>query len=132
MRKKPEHWQPTDHACRECGGRVVRVLDHGPTGGGNPLWRCADCNRASAAMGPECICWCGFRCRGQAEGDFLCVHTDRAKDDPVIRLALMRCGFLPDDPRHTPRVQIAMVSRSAIEWAKQEHWTPPGGGEGEE
>lgn len=61
MSKKGMTWALTDHLCKWCGGRVLRcVSGGGPTGGGNPIWKCADCGKAAAAMGPEVLCWCGF------------------------------------------------------------------------
>ena len=37
-------WTLTDHLCRHCGGRILQSASGvGPTAGGNPLYRCADC-----------------------------------------------------------------------------------------
>lgn len=58
-------WVLEDHLCRGCGGRILRcVAGQGPSPGGNPLFKCADCGKASTAMGPDVLCWCGFSHRG--------------------------------------------------------------------
>jgi hypothetical protein len=113
--KRNERWIPTDHACRECGGRVVQITNSGPTGGGNPVWRCADCGIGSAAMGPNCICWCGFQHRGQAGPAYRCVHVDRRANDPIIAEALLREGYLAIDPRRRPKNEIAVIPERTID-----------------
>ncbi len=73
MSKKEIHWVLESHLCRACGGRVLRaVANVGPTGGGNPLFRCADCGRGGAAMGADALCWCGFHFKGSAETPYRC------------------------------------------------------------
>lgn len=58
---KAKTWVIEDHLCRHCGGRILRcVTGNGMTGGGNPIFKCADCGKASADMTPACLCWCGF------------------------------------------------------------------------
>ena len=107
---KSERWVPLDHACRECGGRIVEVTNAGPTGGGNPVFKCADCGFGSSGMGPSCICWCGMQHRGQSDPQYTCINVNRAKTDPVIEAALMRSGYLSENPRHRPKNQIAIIS----------------------
>lgn len=90
--KKPTY-ELTDHVCRGCGGRVLKcVSGGGPTGGGNPIYRCADCGKAAAAMGPDAICWCGMQFRGQHATAYRCVAHAAAKDNPKLEAALRACG----------------------------------------
>jgi hypothetical protein len=119
MARRHETWSPTDHACRECGGRVVMVHGHGPTGGGNPIWRCADCGIALADMGPECICWCGFSHKGQADTPYRCVRVDLGDKEPAIDLALGRSGYGTKSSRRRPKCEIAVIHQDAIDWARQ-------------
>ena len=51
-----EAWTLTDHACRFCHGRVLRLFN-GPAGG-VPQFRCAQCG-AQASGGVEAACACG-------------------------------------------------------------------------
>lgn len=95
---RPKTWFLMDHLCRHCGGRVLQCASGGgPTGGGNPIFRCADCGAGSAAMGPDCICWCGFEHRhGNGTNGYQCRRLADAKDDPALRTAFLSCGFDPD------------------------------------
>jgi hypothetical protein len=118
MGKHQETWRPTDHACRECGGRVVQVTNAGPTGGGNPLWRCADCGIGSADTGPSCLCFCGFRHKGQDVPVYMCVRVDRAKYDSAMKLALMRNGYDVEGPRRL-KSEIAVIGEDSLRWAAE-------------
>lgn len=82
----------TDHACRVCGGRVLQWTNCGPTGGGNPMFMCADCEAASSGFGPGVICWCGFTYRGQMDEPYQCSRMDAGDDNPSIRQALAMNG----------------------------------------
>jgi hypothetical protein len=113
MPRKDERWAPTDHACRECGGRVVMVTNSGPTGGGNPIFRCADCGIGSAAMDASCICWCGFRHKGQAEPTYRCVRTESEKGDEVMKAVLVQAGYR--GPNGRVKVEIGVVSEHMIQ-----------------
>lgn len=88
-----------DHLCRGCGGRVLRQLDHGPTPGGNPVYRCADCGTSTSSMGPDALCWCGFNHRGQHITAYRCVPFTALKTDPERAAKLLRafraCGCEP-------------------------------------
>lgn len=67
------HWIIVDHICRQCSGRILQsVANVGSTGGGNPLFRCANCGASSASLGPESVCWCGMTHRGSSERPYLC------------------------------------------------------------
>jgi hypothetical protein len=88
-------WTLEDHLCRECHGRVLRSASGvGATGGGNPLFRCADCGICTAAMGAHAICWCGFEHRRTTTGanPYQCRPLADAKDNPAIRAAFLACG----------------------------------------
>lgn len=77
----------TDHLCRHCGtGRVMQQTNSGPTGGGNPVYRCASCGSGSAASGPGVICWCGqIVTRGGLPYETMCVVGDHPAKEFVQR-----------------------------------------------
>lgn len=68
-----ETFSVTNHLCRNCGGRVLRLLGSYASGGGNPVFRCADCGKGGSGMSEECICWCGFTYRGQTDKAYICL-----------------------------------------------------------
>jgi hypothetical protein len=104
MTRKPT-WTITDHMCRECGGRVLQQESGGrPSGGGNPLYRCADCGVGACGMGPSVICWCGFRHRGQTEQAYMCLPF---KGNESLLPAMARCGCVPG--KH--EIGVVLVNR---------------------
>lgn len=120
MSKRAERWMPTDHACRDCGGRIVVVTNSGPTGGGNPLFRCADCGIGAAGMSPDHICWCGFAHKGQGERTYRCVNIAEAVKEPSLKAALLRSGYLPSDPKCRPKVEIAVLNEGTIDFCRKQ------------
>ena len=87
-------WALTDHACRKCGGRVLRsVTGAGMTPGGNSIHRCADCGAQTWRMGPNDICWCGFSHKGSRDNPYRCIPVSMAANNPEIETALSRCGI---------------------------------------
>lgn len=52
-------WEFTDHACRNCMGRVMRRVNPDET----VVVRCAECG-ASAVGEPNALCYCGVELRG--------------------------------------------------------------------
>lgn len=118
MKKRPTY-ELTDHACRTCGGRILlQVTQIGVTGGGNPFYECADCGKRVCDMMPDSICWCGFSQRRQyASGDFVCMRTDAAKEQPWVKDAFAHCGVDVDSG-----AQIAMVSREMLKVCEQRYW----------
>ena len=73
-KKDPRRYVIEDHLCRKCGGRILRcVSGSGPTGGGNPVYRCADCGASASGLSPGCLCWCGFAHRHQDSGSYMCL-----------------------------------------------------------
>lgn len=90
-------WVLEDHLCRDCGGRVLRcVAGGGMTPGGNPIFRCADCGKSAAAMGPGAICWCGFQHRRQNLHGYRCVPYSILKERPELERAFRACGCDPE------------------------------------
>jgi len=51
-------WEFTDHACRNCMGRVMRRVNLDDT----VVVRCAECG-SSAVGEPASLCWCGVEVR---------------------------------------------------------------------
>lgn len=66
------------------------------TPGGNPIYKCADCGKASADMGPQCICWCGFSHRHQNLSAYRCLPFSAIKEHPKLLNAFRACGCEPD------------------------------------
>lgn len=61
MSNKVPRYIATKHVCRACGsGRIMQQTNSGPTGGGNPVWRCMTCLNGGAAITPKAFCYCGF------------------------------------------------------------------------
>lgn len=90
-------WELENHLCRSCGGRILRCIrGNGITGGGNPIYRCADCSANAAAMGPEVICWCGFHHKRQNISAYVCVPYSILKDKPYLLSAFRSCGCDPE------------------------------------
>lgn len=90
MAKKPTYTL-TDHLCRECGGRVLQVASGGgPSAGGNPTFRCADCGFSSTGMGVDCVCWCGFQHRSRARRPYQCLPFD---GNEHLDIAFAKNGF---------------------------------------
>jgi len=51
-------WQVTDHACRSCGGRILRAVESG-------LYTCADCDLSAPEL--QGVCCCGVQGIGTAK-----------------------------------------------------------------
>lgn len=83
-------YEITDHLCRRCGGRVLQQVGGGPSGGGNPAFRCADCGARATGMGPECVCWCGYTHMGYAEQPYMCLAYD---GNDHLDVAFSKNGF---------------------------------------
>jgi len=93
MAKQRQTFTITDHMCRECGGRVLQIASGGgPSGGGNPLYRCADCGNSSCGIGPKVICWCGFHYRGQTDTPYQCMKFE---GNESYHIEMAKCGCLP-------------------------------------
>lgn len=71
----------------------------GPSPGGNPLFKCADCGTAQTGMGPEKLCWCGFHHRNQSLTAYTCVPFSIIEQKPEAKQALINafrsCGCEP-------------------------------------
>lgn len=90
-------WKLVDHLCSSCGGRILMsVAGAGMTPGGNPIYRCADCGKSAASMGPQEICWCGFSHRGQNATAYMCLPYSILNDNPLLITAFKACGCDPE------------------------------------
>lgn len=121
MSKKQITWSLTDHMCRTCGGRVLQSASGvGATGGGNPLFRCADCGVCTSGMGPNCLCYCGFEHRRASTqtNAYRCVRVDKGKEDKAMRAALLSCGFDCDRPRS----EIGVFNPDYYRLAQEKIW----------
>lgn len=59
MAGKTPRYMETVHVCRQCGsGRILIQTNSGPTGGGNPVYKCATCDNGGAVISR--LCYCGF------------------------------------------------------------------------
>lgn len=65
------------------------------TPGGNPVFKCADCGKANASMGPETLCWCGYSHRGQNATAYICQPFTVLKERPQMLEAFRSCGCEP-------------------------------------
>lgn len=95
-------WRLLDHLCKSCGGRLLQCASgQGPSPGGNPLFKCADCGNATTSLGPEALCWCGFSHRLQSTSStaYKCVPFSLIKDRPEFAQKLINafrsCGCEP-------------------------------------
>jgi len=101
-------WVLEDHLCRACGGRILRcVSGGGMTGGGNPIYLCADCGASRAQMGPDELCWCGFSHRRQSIQAYKCVPYSILLERPELLKAFRACGC---DPERGGEVGIMLES----------------------
>lgn len=95
---KARTWAIEDHLCRVCGGRILRcVTGNGATGGGNPIYKCADCGVSTASMGPNDLCWCGMKHRNQNIEAYMCLPFSVIKEFPDALRLFQACGC---DPEH--------------------------------
>lgn len=96
MSRNQQTWALEDHLCKSCGGRILRcVSGGGPTGGGNPIYRCADCGIGGASMGPQAICWCGMAFRRNEKGAYRCLPFSILEGHPEYLSAFLACGCDP-------------------------------------
>lgn len=93
MAKSKQTWALEDHVCRACGGRILRCASGGgPTGGGNPIFKCADCGASGSGMSPDVLCWCGFSHRGQHATAYICQPFSILESRPELKDAFAACG----------------------------------------
>ena len=101
-------WALEDHLCQKCGGRILRcVTGNGITGGGNPIYRCADCGNAKSGMGPQELCWCGMTHRRQQDTPYMCLPYSILKEHPEYIRYFRNCGC---DPENGGDVGIVLVA----------------------
>lgn len=100
----------TDHICKKCSGRILQQTNHGPTGGGNPIFRCADCGISECNIAPSEICWCSFmvsktRDRNSQQA-FMCMPIRAIERNPNLEKCFRECGIDPDPKKEGDRVGI--------------------------
>ena len=90
-------WTITDHLCRDCGGRILKcATNSGPTGGGNPLFHCANCGAYKSGMTESVLCWCGFSHRlNHGTTAYLCLPFSIIETKPEIEPLFRACGCDP-------------------------------------
>ena len=103
-------WVLEDHLCKGCGGRILRcVSGGGPTPGGNPIYRCADCSAATSSMGPQDLCWCGYHSRRNHHlAGYVCVPYKILETYPKLKQAFASCG---SDPSRGGDIGIMLVEQ---------------------
>jgi DNA-directed RNA polymerase subunit RPC12/RpoP len=122
-------WALENHLCKACGGRILRcVKGNGITGGGNPVFKCADCGKAVAAMGPEALCWCGFSHRGNRDNAYTCQPFSILDERPELLSAFRACGCDPE--RGEVGIMLERDLRSNDIAQGREHSERPAGAEG--
>lgn len=87
MSKAVVHWEITPHVCMACFGRVLqRALP--ASGGGERMFRCADCGVEGSGATPAVICTCGFRVKGRATMGLKCAqNTQKTPEFPAEIIA---------------------------------------------
>jgi hypothetical protein len=114
---KQTTWVLEDHICRNCsGGRILRcVSGGGATGGGNPIFKCADCGATTSDMSPSCLCWCGQYFKNQHHiNAYMCLPFSILKEKPYLRNAFMACGCDPS------KGEVGIVSKDSYRKAEED------------
>lgn len=110
-------WIIEDHICRHCGGRILRcVSGSGFTGGGNPIYKCADCGISASSMSPEPLCWCGFSFRNQNLKEYICMPFSVLKEKPYLLNAFLSCGCEPNS-----KSEIGVTTKDSYRKDEEEH-----------
>ena len=71
------------------------VTGGGATGGGDPLWKCADCGKSTSAMGPDALCWCGFSHKHNSVTAYVCLPFTVLDTVPELLAGFRACGCDP-------------------------------------
>lgn len=98
MPKVERTWSIQDHICMTCGGRILRCeKGTGMSPGGNPLFMCSDCGKASWGFSPEDagLCWCGYKHKNQSLSAYRCLAFSVLEKDPGLKPLFEACGCLP-------------------------------------
>ena len=115
-------WYLEDHLCKSCGGRILRgAAGHGPSGGGNPIFKCADCGKSASTMGPDVLCWCGFSHKHNHNSTaYRCFSYSALVEFPDLIDAFKACGC---DPKRGGEVGILLEDdlRRIISSKKEEN-----------
>jgi len=110
MEKTVMTWVITDHMCRHCsGGRILRcVSGGGATGGGNPIYKCADCGKTMSGMGPDDLCWCGQYYKNNNHlQEYICVPFSVLKEKPFLKNTFLSFGCDPS------RGEVGIMTKKA-------------------
>lgn len=109
-------WVLEDHLCNDCGGRILRsVSGVGATPGGNPVFKCADCGKATSGMSANVLCWCGYSMRlNHGRTAYRCLPFSVLKEHPEWRQAFLACGCDPT------RGEVGIVLEDSIQRLRQE------------
>jgi len=109
-------WALTDHICRNCsGGRILRcVTGGGPTGGGNPIYKCADCGISTSSTGPDSLCWCGFNVKNNRLPQFICLPFSILETKPYLRQVFFSYGCDPS------KGEVGIMTKDAYKHAEEE------------
>lgn len=78
-------WEPVNHACRHCGGRVLLRESQG----GSLVSRCSQCD-ATAAGGHDALCCCGEEVEGLGRVWECFLNPTRSRANPQIVLVRER------------------------------------------
>jgi len=93
------------------------VAHVGPTGGGNPLWMCADCERGGAAMDSSHLCGCGMHFKHAEPGAFMCLRLpDDIPENAWVIDVFAHCGY---DARAQNRKGVVGIVN--VEFYRQKH-----------
>ena len=109
MKTSERKWVLEDHVCQDCGGRILRcVAGGGATGGGNPIYKCADCGKTASSSSPDALCWCGFHHKGQHLSTYRCLPFSILKEHPELEQSFAKCGCLPG------RTEVGVILESEL------------------
>jgi hypothetical protein len=104
-----------DHICKDCGGRIMQVVGHGPTPGGNPVYLCTLCGR-SKITGFGDLCWCDFSHRsGHWASAYMCLPFSILETKPWLREAFTRAGSMPESGRSVIGVMLVADYRRLVD-----------------
>ena len=105
-------WKLENHLCRACGGRILRcVTGTGPSPGGNPLFKCADCGITAYGMTASELCWCGMHHRNNSLNPYICLPFSILHEKPDLKNAFLSSGCDPD------RGEVGVILESQLRQA---------------
>ena len=90
--KKQISYSLTNHACSNCGGRILSYAG-GAGISGYTQYICSCCEATDSAMTHPNICYCGLKWRGSQQTPYRCVHKNEIADSPWLRDACAHSGW---------------------------------------